>query len=315
MMKEKTKKIFLINLSYQYESVNTILFNSESLNQIFTNSEYKIKLFIGSDWSIANSGFAFYGPNGFNSVFELKNIIDNDFMRQNTYSIKQLNGEKLDIELDCQFSLIKNTCDNTCVVELRLNHKSDEDIIKLENHIKISHLKEIINKIFSKMKLLFTQPSKGDKIPKIILNQSFIIKKNYKDAFNFFYNWNNMAKTLKTDKVWKIVDEENFEKDNQKYKNFSILINNDIKIYYRINSINEIKNERIEIVYDKSGKNYVPALNNYIKFTFFHIDKNLTLFLYETHLPFNIISSIYQTVSYYLFYCNYQSRKYIENLQ
>ena len=72
MMKEKTKQIFLLNLSYPYESVNTILFNSESLNQIFTNSEYKIKLFIGSDWSIANSGFAFYGPNGFNSVFELK---------------------------------------------------------------------------------------------------------------------------------------------------------------------------------------------------------------------------------------------------
>lgn len=61
-------------------------------------------------------------------------------------------------------------------------------------------------------------------------------------------------------------------------------------------------------------ENYVPALNNFIKFTFFHIDKDLTLFLYETHLPFNIVSSIYQTVSYYLFYCNYQSRKYIENL-
>ena len=136
-------------------------------------------------------------------------------------------------------------------------------------------------------------------MPKIILNQSFIIKKNYKDAFNFFYNWNNMAKTLKTDKIWKIVNEENLEKDKQQYKNFSILINNDIKIYYRIISIKEIKDEKIEIVYDKSGK---------------HIDKDLTLFLYETHLPFNIVSSIYQTVSYYLFYCNYQSRKYIENL-
>ena len=123
-----------------------------------------------------------------------------------------------------------------------------------------------------------------------------------------------MAKTLKTDKVWKIINEESYKKDNQEYKNFSIIIKDNIKIYYRIISIDETKDEKIEIVYDKSGKNYVPALNNYIKFTFFNIDKNLTLFLYETHLPFNIASSIYQTVSYYLFYCNYQSRKYIENL-
>jgi hypothetical protein len=47
---------------------------------------------------------------------------------------------------------------------------------------------------------------------------------------------------------------------------------------------------------------------------FFNVDKDLCLFLYETHLPFNINSSIYQTVSNYLFYCNYQSRKYIEHL-
>lgn len=71
---------------------------------------------------------------------------------------------------------------------------------------------------------------------------------------SIFYNWNNMAKTLKTDKVWKIVNEENLEKDKQQYKNFSIFINNDIKIYYRIISIKEIKDEKIEIVYDKSGK-------------------------------------------------------------
>ena len=156
----------------------------------------------------------------------------------------------------------------------------------------------------TRIEILFSQSSGKEKIPKIILNQSFIIKKNYKDAFNFFYNWNNIAKALKTDKGWKIVNEENYEKDKQQYKNLYILINNDIRINYRVKSINEVKNEKIEIVYDKSGKNYVPALNNYIKFTFFNINSELTLFLYETHLPFNIASSIYKTVSYYLFYCN-----------
>ena len=313
-MKTKTKQIFLLNLFYPFESIHTLLFDSELIKTLFVNSEFKIKYFIGSDWSIKNSGFSFYGPKGLNSVFVLKNIIKNDFMRENTYYVSQINEDQINIELDAQFSLIKNTCDNSCIVELRINHETENDLNVFEKYIKISYLKKIVNKIFAKIKILFTQNNENEKIPKIILNQSFFFKKNYKDAFKFFYNWNNMAKTLKTDKVWKIINEESYKKDNQEYKNFSIIIKDNIKIYYRIISIDETKDEKIEIVYDKSGKNYVPALNNYIKFTFFNIDKNLTLFLYETHLPFNIASSIYQTVSYYLFYCNYQSRKYIENL-
>ena len=313
-MKKKTKQLFILNLKYPFESVHTLLFNSDYIKKIFDNSEYQIKFFIGSDWSIKNSGFSFYGPNGYNSVFELLSIIENDFIRESNFSTIQINGERLNIDLITQFSLINNTCDNTSIIEIRFNYQFDEDLIILEKYIKISHLKEILKKIMTRIEILFSQSSGKEKIPKIILNQSFIIKKNYKDAFNFFYNWNNIAKALKTDKGWKIVNEENYEKDKQQYKNFYILINNDIRINYRVQSINEVKNEKIEIVYDKSGKNYVPALNNYIKFTFFNINSELTLFLYETHLPFNIASSIYKTVSYYLFYCNNQSRNYIENL-
>ena len=313
-MKKKTKQLAILNLKYPFESVRTLLFNSDCVYKIFDNSQYKIKSFIGSDWSIKNSGFSFYGPNGLNSVFELLSITENDFIRENNFSNTQINGERLNIELITQFSLINNTCDNTSVIEIRFNYQFDEDLIIFEKYIKISHLKEILKKIMTRIEILFSQSSGKEKIPKIILNQSFIIKKNYKDAFNFFYNWNNIAKALKTDKGWKIVNEENYEKDKQQYKNFYILINNDIRINYRVQSINEVKNEKIEIVYDKSGKNYVPALNNYIKFTFFNINSELTLFLYETHLPFNIASSIYKTVSYYLFYCNNQSRNYIENL-
>ena len=313
-MKRKTKQIFIRNLTYPYESVNILIFEGELIKKIYENSEYKIKLFIGSDWSIKGSGFSFFGPNDFNSVFELKNITKNDFIRQNIFKITQINGDKLNIELDFEFSIINNTYDNTSVIEARINYKSEDDINILEKYIKISYLKEILKEIFSKIEALFSISSKEEKIPKTIINHSFIIKKNYKDAFNFFYNWNNLAKTLKTDKIWKIINEESVIKDKHEFKNFSILINEDIKIYYRTVSILEIKDEKIEIIYDKSGKNYAPALNNYIKFTFFKIDKDLSLFLYETHLPFNIISSIYQTVSYYLFYCNYQSRKYIESI-
>ena len=317
-MKNRTKQIFIMNLNYPFVSVHKLLFESELIKQNFENSEYKIKLFIGSDWSIQNSGFCFYGPNGLYCVFELKYIYKDDFIRKNIYSILQINTNKINKDLEAEFSLIKNTCDNTCIMEMRLNYQSEQDLIDFKNNIKISYLKEIINKIMTKIKILFNQVNnKEENILKTILNHSFIIKKNYKESFNFFYNWNdNLAKTLKTDKIWKIINEQNEEKekDGNQYKNFSILINDDIKVSYKIKSIVEDKEKKIEIIYDKSGKNFVPALNNYIKFTFFNVDKNLCLFLYETHLPYNINSSIYQTVSNYLFYCNYQSRKYIEHL-
>ena len=136
-MKRKTKQVFIRNLSYPFESVNVLFFDSELIKKIFENSEYKIKLFIGSDWSIKNSGFSFFGPNDFNSVFELKNIIKNDFIRQNFYKITQINGVQLNIELDFEFSIINNTYDNTCVIDFRINYKSEEDIDILEKYIKI----------------------------------------------------------------------------------------------------------------------------------------------------------------------------------
>ena len=255
-MEKISKQLFILNLKYPFESVHILLFNSDFIKKIFENTEYKIKLFIGSDWSIKNSGFSFYGPNSYNSVFELINLTKNDFIRENNFLITQINNERLNFGLKAQFSVIKNTCDNTSILEIRFNYQFDDDLIIFEKYIKISHLKEIFKKIMTRIEILFSQSSGKEKIPKIILNQSFIIKKNYKDAFNFFYNWNNIAKALKTDKGWKIVNEENYEKDKQQYKNFYILINNDIRINYRVKSINEVKNEKIEIVYDKSGKNY-----------------------------------------------------------
>ena len=185
-MKRKTQQIFIKNLSYPYESVHILFFDSDFIKKIFEDSDYKIKLFIGSDWSIKNSGFSFFGPNGFNSVFELSNIINNDFIRQNTFKVSQINGEKINAELDFEFSVINNTYDNTSIVELRINYKSDEDINILEKYIKIPYIKEIIKEITSKIETLFTKSPKEEKAPKTIINHSFIIKKNYKDAFNFF---------------------------------------------------------------------------------------------------------------------------------
>ena len=240
----------------------------------------------------------------------MKNIEKNDFHRVNRYRITHLNGVEFKDEIEIEASLIKNTIDNTTIIEVRLNFNSDLALSNLEKIIEFSLIKKIIGRIYSKINLILPKITNiNENI--LIVNHSFIIKKNYKEAFNFFYNWNNMAKSLKTDKIWKIKSKNEEETDN-KYKDFYIIINQNIQLHYHVISIDEVKDEKIEIVYHKTTDS-IPALNNYIKFSFFNISNNLCFFLYETHLPLNISSSIFQTVSYYVFYCNKKSKNYIEN--
>ena len=311
MEKIKTKQIYVHQFEYSFEAIMQLLLKTETFGQIFENEKFKIKKFIGSDWVIKGSGFIIFFINNDTSVaFALKNIKKNDFIRVNRYKITHLNGEEFDEEIEIEASLVKNTIDNTTIIEVRLEFNTDLAINNLEKYIAIPLIKKVIEKIYSKINLIFQKITNiNENI--LIVNHSFTIKRNYKEAFNFFYNWNNMAKSLKTDKIWKIKS-ENKEETNNKYKDFYIIINQNIKLHYHVISIDEVKDEKIEIVYHKTTDS-IPALNNYIKFSFFNISKNLCFFLYETHLPLNISSSIYQTVSYYVFYCNKKSKNYIEN--
>lgn len=311
MEKIKTKQIYAHQFEYPFEAIMQLLLKTETFGQIFENENFKIKKFIGSDWVIKGSGFIIFFINNDTSVaFALKNIKKNDFIRVNRYKITHLNGEEFDEEIEIEASLVKNTIDNTTIIEVRLEFNTDLAINNLEKYIAIPLIKKVIEKIYSKINLIFQKITNINE-NSIIVNHSFTIKRNYKEAFNFFYNWNNMAKSLKTDKIWKIKS-ENKEETNNKYKDFYIIINQNIKLHYHVISIDEVKDEKIEIVYHKTTDS-IPALNNYIKFSFFNISKNLCFFLYETHLPLNISSSIYQTVSYYVFYCNKKSKNYIEN--
>ena len=311
MENNKTRQIYIHQFEYPFEALNQLLLRRETMGKIFENEDFKIKKFIGSDWVIKESGFIIFFINSDTSVaFALKNIEKNDFHRVNRYRITHLNGVEFKDEIEIEASLIKNTIDNTTIIEVRLDFRTDIALNNLEKYIKIALIKKVIEKIYSKINLILPKITNINE-NSIIVNHSFIIKKNYKEAFNFFYNWNNMAKSLKTDKIWKIKSKNEEETDN-KYKDFYIIINQNIQLHYHVISIEEEKDEKIEIVYHKTTDS-IPALNNYIKFSFFNISKNLCYFLYETHLPLNISSSIYQTVSYYVFYCNKKSKNYIEN--
>ena len=307
MKKYKTKQIDIVKLEFPFESIHEAIFN-RSFEEMYSDENYKIKKFLGSDWSIIDSGFIFYGLNKLEIVFSLINIEKNDFNRINTLLITHINGKKLDEGINVLFSIIKNTTDNTTIIEFSIECDTNDVLDYLFKYVKIPFIKKIINDFYSKMNRMLNDNINNNII---IINHSFIINKYYKDAFNFFYNWNNMAKSLKTDKVWKILSEDNKE-NSKRYKDFIIIINENIKIHYHVISIEEIKGKKIEIEYNKTS-NSTPSLNNYIKFSFFNLGINSCFFLYETHLPLNISSSIYETVSYYVYYCNKKTKNYIEN--
>ena len=307
MKKIKTKQVHIEKLDYPFDSINKFFLKGPTFEYICDNEEFSIKKFIGSDWSIKDSGFIFYCPNNLSFCFTFTNVEQNDFSIIRKYKITHVNEAKCKYEIYYLFSLISNTTDNTTIVECRLEYEPCLESKEFEKYLNLPFVQKILKKIFQKYNSIFLERlNKNNDI--IILNHSFIIKKNYKEAFNFFYNWNNMAKSIKADKAWKIISEEN----NKKYKDFYIIINENIKVLYHVISIEEVNDEKIEIVYSKTN-NSSPSLNNYIKFSFFNIAKNICFFLYETHLPINISSSIYQTVSYYVYYCNKKSKHYIEN--
>ena len=307
-MKCKMKQLYITSFAYPLDSVKTIFYGQKTLDLLCKSQNFCLKKFLGSDWSIIGSGFMFSLPNNFNAVFTVSNIESNDFNIINKYKITYLNEKKSNNNLEIVVSLINNTIDYSTIIEFSLYFENDSDI----EIIDFSLIKNILSQICYKINSLFKIYDKEDKNKiSLVVNHSFIIKKYYKDAFNFYYNWNNMAKSLKTEKVWKIKS-ENLKDDDIKYKNFSIIINENIKIHYRVMSIEEEKDKKIEIIYNKTGNSF-PALNNYIKFSFFHIAKDICYFLYETHLPINTSSSIFQTSSNYVYYCNKKSKNYFEN--
>ena len=310
MEKKKTKQIYIYQFDHPFEALLGIFSKYETMELICKDEDLKIKKFIGSDWSIKDSGFIYYDTNNQNIAFALKNIEKNDFNRKNIFQISHINGKQFRNEIYFIGSLIRNTSNNSTIMEFRLEYNYDSELDELEKYVKISEVKKIIMKIYSKIDVIIQDPFFKNSNTIIIINHSFIIKKNYKDAFNFFYNWNNLAKSIKTDKSWKIFNENNNE--NKNYKDFSILINENIKINYQVINIEEVMNKKIEISYRKTS-NSSPALNDYIKFSFFYLAKDICFFLYETHLPINISSSIYQTTSSYVYYCNKKSKNYIEN--
>ena len=308
MEKYKSKQLFITSFDYPIDSIKAFFFNDKIFSLLLNKIGISIKKFIGSDWLIIGSGFIFSFNNYLNLVFSIKSIEKNDFCLIIKYSIDYFNNIKIENNMNIILSLISNTIEYSTILEFRLEYEKVSNL----KYIEFPIIDKILSKLGLKIKSLFKIYCNNNKYNNepLIINQSFIIKNYYKEAFKFFYNWKNMAKSLKTDKVWKIIF-ENIEDDDKKYKNFTLVINKNIKIHYKVISVNKEKDLKIELLYSKTVNSF-PSLNNYIKFSFINLDKQLCYFLYETHLPLNISSSLYQIISNYLYYCNIKSKNYFE---
>ena len=304
MSNKNSKQIYITSFGYPIDSIGTFIFSNKAYDLFCAKKDFHIKKFLGSDWTIIGSGFILSGPKDLNVVFTVSNFEKNDFNVINIFTITYLNGNLYkNNKNEIVLSLIRNTTDNTTIMECKFEFEKESDLLYIQDFIDFSTIKKMFSNFCHNLKLLISISKNS-----LSINQSFIIRNNYKEAFNFFYNWNNYAKSLKTDKIWKIIN-ENEEQDNKEYKNYSIIINEKIKIHYRVISIEEKQDEKIEIVYRKTGNSY-PALNEYIKLSFFNIEKDLCFFLYNTQLPLNINSSMFQICSNFLFYCNKKCKKF-----
>jgi hypothetical protein len=294
-------------------SVKTLFFKRQTFDLLYKKKECNIKMFIGSDWSIIGSGFQFNGPNNLKLVYTISKIVKGDFEHISKYLVTHINSEKSDKNIALVLSLISNTSNNSTVIEYRLEYEKESDYDYIIKLLDISLFQKILSKFCFDANDLFKRYNieNINNSEYIRMNHSFIIQKNYKEAFNFYYNWENIAKSLQTEDIWKINQENNQNDTNSNYKSFSVNINKNIKIVYKIVSLKEDKN-KIEIIYNKTANSF-QALNAYIKMEFINLSKDTCFFLYETHLPININSSLFNTISNYLYYCNKKSKIYFEN--
>ena len=311
MDKYKSKQIYIKKFNYPFDTIKQIINNEEIINQILNFNELKIKKFIGSNWLVKESGFILYYSNIINISYLLIDMAKNDFTCSIKFKVTHFNGEGLKNELYSIISTTKNTIENITIFENHIEFFPEKAPEEFEKYINHTLAKKIVKRLISNF---FSIINNNNKINKqniknnLLINHSFTIKKHYKDVFNFFYDFNNIVKCLKADKTWKVIIKEN----DKKYKDSYIIINENVKVHYHVISINEVKGEKIEIIFNKTN-NSSELLNNIIKLNFIHIEKNLCFFLYETYVPANISASNYKNISYYAYYCIKTAKKYIES--
>lgn len=305
--------VYTTILYYPLESLQSLFSNTKIMKEIYQDKEFKVKTFLGSNHNINGSGFIWSGLENFSLVLISNVIINMDFSTTYVYKISHLNEQALNEDVFFEIHLIKNTCENATIIKCNFRYRSNLNITLIKHSFqKISF---IIKKFCDKLKdyLIDSQELYTGII------HSIIIKRNYKETYNFYKNIRNFCKSIGTENQWEIFNcsyekkSKNVKDNNHKNKNCSVKVNEDTIINYSIIKEEEKKDEYLSYISTKTcGK--IACLNGWLKFTFHKIDENTTLLIHETKIPVNTASPIFNTLNNYTLYCLKKCKNYLESL-
>ena len=293
-------QIYIVNLEFPFTVIESIFSKSKLIMEILESPIVKIKKFLGSDFNINGSGFLFNGK--YNSKISVEYSFKDfeNFKKSLNFKILNINDCCIKENISVELNLYKNTNDDSTILEFCFNKFNDSDCTKW---VRDKLLELEIKKYFQNLCIRLKNYISNSSSRNINIYHSLLINNNYEDTYKIFKDFNNTAKVLGTDKIWEIKLINN--------STYSVNMNNGVSVDYNIIEIKNI-NEAKTLLYHKFKDN-IPALNEWNKVDFYKISKNKCLLIYETKIPENLSSCLYNTVYTFTLYVLKKLKKYIES--
>ena len=286
-------QIHIANLEFPFIVIESIFLKSKLIKEIFESPTVKIKNYIGSDFNIDGSGFLFHINNSTISVECTSKYMEN-FMKSYFFKILNINGLYITENICIGINIYKNSNNNTTIIEFSIVEYNNNDYTKWVRDILLElKIKKYFEYICNRIKNYILNSTNISNIRYTKMLHSILINVNYQIACKYLKDFNNIAKAIGTDKFWDI-----------KYKNnltYSVNMKNGVSVDYKIYKEIKNANESKSLFYHKY-KNGRPALNEWTKFDFFNIGKDICLLIHETKIPENINSFIYNTINVFVIY-------------
>ena len=298
-------QIHIANLEFPFIVIESIFLNSKILKEIFESPIVKIKYYIGSDFNIDGSGFLFQGINNSTISVECTSKYMTNFMKSYFFKILNINGLHITENIGIEINIYKNSNNNTTIIEFSIGGEyNNNDYTKwVRDKLLELKIKKYFEYISNRIENYILNENNISNIRFTKMYHSILINVNYKIACKYSKDFNNIARAIGADKFWDI------KKNNL---TFSVNMKNGVSVDYKIYKEIENVDESKSLIYHKY-KDGRPALNEWTKFDFFNIGKDICLLIHETKIPENINSFIYITINDFTIYLLKKIKIFIES--
>jgi hypothetical protein len=295
----------MANLEFPFIVIESIFLNSKILKEIFESPIVKIKYYIGSDFNIDGSGFLFQGINNSTISVECTSKYMTNFMKSYFFKILNINGLHITENIGIEINIYKNSNNNTTIIEFSIGGEyNNNDYTKwVRDKLLELKIKKYFEYISNRIENYILNENNISNIRFTKMYHSILINVNYKIACKYSKDFNNIARAIGADKFWDI------KKNNL---TFSVNMKNGVSVDYKIYKEFENVDESKSLIYHKY-KDGRPALNEWTKFDFFNIGKDICLLIHETKIPENINSFIYITINDFTIYLLKKIKIFIES--